>query len=96
MKKRKLVLLSSFAAIGIYSAITGKGVFNKHRFKEQHNAVARYVESRYPGATYSPIEATAKGYMTTIRRIGKNNIMLYAFKSKDGSYIFHESEILNS
>lgn len=96
MKKSKLVLLTSFAALGAYSVATGKGIFNKSRFKEQHSAISRYVNSRYPNATYAPIEATANGYMTTIRRLGANNIMLYAFKSKDGSYIFHESEILNS
>lgn len=45
--------MSTAAAAGIYSAITGKGLFNKPRFKEQHERVANYVETHYPNAVYS-------------------------------------------
>ena len=96
MKKRNILLLASAAAVGVYGAVSGRGIFNKPRFREQHSAVSRYVDSHYPGSTYSPIEATPKGYMTIIRRPGRSNIMLYAFKSPDGIYVFHESEIINS
>ena len=48
MKKRTLFLIGTAAAAGIYSAITGKGLFNKPRFKEQHERVANYVETHYP------------------------------------------------
>ena len=96
MKKKQLFLLASAAAIGVYGAVRGKGIFNGARFKEQHSAVSRYVDAHYPGATYSPIEATPKGYMTVIRRQGMKSIMLYAFKTPEGVYVFHESEIINS
>ena len=49
MKKRTLFLIGTAAAAGIYSAITGKGLFNKPRFKEQHERVANYVETHYDG-----------------------------------------------
>ena len=95
MKKKNLFLLTSIAAAGVYSIAAGKGIFNKPRFKEQHEVISRYVNSHYPDATYAPISATSNGYMTVIRRIGKNNIMLYAHKSADGVYVFTESEIKN-
>ena len=53
MKKRTLFLIGTAAAAGIYSAITGKGLFNKPRFKEQHERVANYVETHYPNAVYT-------------------------------------------
>ena len=95
MKRKNLMLLAGAAAFGAYSAIYGKGLFNKPRFKEQHDAISRYVDAHYPGARYTPIEATEKGYVTVIKRFGYNNILLYAYKSQDNIYIFHESEIRN-
>ena len=74
MKKRTLFLIGTAAAAGIYSAITGKGLFNKPRFKEQHERVANYVETHYPNAVYTPIEMTANGWVTVIRRIARPNI----------------------
>ena len=50
MKKKNAVMLASLAAAGIYGAVTGKGIFNKVRFKNQHDAIARYVNSHYPNA----------------------------------------------
>lgn len=93
MKKRNMFLLASAAAVGVYGALTGKGMFNKPRFKEQHDAISRYVDAHYPGATYAPISATQRGYMTVIKRFMKPDIMLYAYKSTDGVYVFNESEI---
>ena len=66
MKKKTLFLIGTAAAAGIYSAITGKGLFNKPRFKEQHERVANYVETHYPNAVYTPIEMTANGWVTAI------------------------------
>lgn len=91
MKKNKLVIAAALAAAGAYSVIRGKGIFNKPRFKSQHDAVARYVSTRYPNATYAPIEQTEKGWATVIRRISEPNIFLYVTKSDDGVYIFHET-----
>ena len=93
MKKKNMFLLASAAAVGVYGALTGKGMFNKPRFKEQHDAISRYVNGHYPGATYTPISATQRGYMTVIKRFMKPDIMLYAYKSTDGVYVFNESEI---
>lgn len=96
MKKRNMFLLASAAAAGVYSVVRGKGFFNKPRFREQHSAVSRYVESHYPGATYSPIESTQKGYVTVIRRMNSPKIILYAHKTSDGVYVFEESEVISS
>lgn len=91
MKKNKWFMVAAVAAAGAYGLVRGKGVFNKPRFKEQHDAVARYVQSHYPNATYSPIEQTGKGWATVIRRIGMPKILLYITKSENGIYIFTES-----
>ncbi len=84
MKKRTLFLIGTAAAAGIYSAITGKGLFNKPRFKEQHERVANYVETHYPNAVYTPIEMTANGWVTVIRRIARPNIILYITRDGNG------------
>ena len=90
MKKRTLFLIGTAAAAGIYSAITGKGLFNKPRFKEQHERVANYVETHYP------IEMTANGWVTVIRRIARPNIILYITRDGNGNYVFTESEVRNA
>ena len=92
MKKRTLFLIGTAAAAGIYSAITGKGLFNKPRFKEKHERVANYVETHYPNAVYTPIEMTANGWVTVIRRIARPNIILYITRDGNGNYVFSESE----
>lgn len=96
MKKKTLFLIGAAAAAGIYSAVTGKGPFNKRRFKEQHKRISRYVETHYPNAAYSPIEATAKGWITIIKQFSKPDIILYVSCDETGNYIFSESEIANS
>lgn len=93
MKKRNAAMLMSITALGVYSAVRGKGIFNKPRFREQHHVISRYVEAHYPGAVYSPIESAHKGYLTVIRRIGKPKIMLYAYKTSAGVYVFEESQV---
>ena len=91
-----LPLLGAAAVAGIYGYVNGKGLFNKPRFKEQHEAISRYVDSHYPGAVYSPIEATENGYMTIISRPKQQKILLYAEKTPDGVYVFNESPISNT
>lgn len=90
-KGTKLVLLGA-AALGAYNLYKGKGVFNKLRFKEQHDAVADYLENKYPDATYSEIALTDKGW-SCIVETGKNNFVLYMTKSPEEVYIFWEKEI---
>lgn len=96
MKKKTLFLIGSAAAAGIYSAIKGKGPFNRMRFKEQHDSIARYVETHYPNGLYMPIRATENGWVTVIKRIGQPKIILYVTRDNMGNYIFTESEVANS
>ncbi len=96
MKKKTLFLIGTAAAAGIYSAVKGKGPFNGIRFRKQHDSISRYVETHYPGAWYSPIEATDNGWVTVIRRIGYPKIILYVTRDSSGNYIFTESQVANS
>lgn len=93
MKKNKWFIVATVAAAGAYGIIRGKGVFNKPRFKEQHDAVSRYISSHYPNAAYSPIEATENGWATIIKRIGEPQIFLYVTKTKEGVYVFNETTV---
>lgn len=92
MNKKKLFTLTAVAATAtLYSAVTGKGIFNRMRFKNEHDAIARYVESNYPGAVYSPVQKTEMGYAVVIRRPNRSSkIMLYAMPCEDGHYVFKE------
>ena len=91
MKTKTLIMLAGAAALGAYSFIEGKGPFNKLKFKDQHDAVSRYVETHYPNALYSPIVETPNGWTTSVRRFGMEPVILYITKSEDGMYIFSEA-----
>lgn len=93
MKKKTLFLIGAAVAAGIYRAATGKGMFNKTRFKEQHERISNYVDSHYPGCAYTPIEKTPSGWVTVIRRIARPNIILYVTRDKNGNYVFSESKV---
>lgn len=88
--KKLLTLAVTAAAATAYSAITGKGIFNKYRFKNEHEAIAKYVESNYPGAVYSPVQKTEQGYAVIIRRPNMAKVMLYVMPTDGGDYVFHE------
>lgn len=92
MKTKNKILLGTIAAAGIYGVVTGKGVFNKWRFKEQHDAIARYVKGHYPNAAYSPIASAGEGWSTVIIRPGRPKVFLYVTRSENGMYIFHETK----
>lgn len=96
MKRKALFLIGAAATAGIYSAIKGKGPFNKWRFEKQHERISHYVETHYPSARYTPIEAAGNGWVTVIKRFGIPKIMLYITCDSDGNYIFTESEAVNS
>ncbi len=96
MKKKTLFLVGAAAAAGIYGAVTGKGPFNALRFKKQHERISSYVETHYPGALYTPIEATENGWVTVIRRLFQPKIILYVSCDSDGNFIFTETEVENS
>lgn len=89
--KRGAVVVSAFSAV-IYSLIAGKGLFNRPRFREQHEELSRYVDNNYPDCSYSPITMHGAGWASAIRRYGKIITFVYFSKSPDGSYIFTESK----
>ena len=93
MKKKTMLYLASAAAVGIYSAIEGKGPFNKLKFKDQHEAVLKYMQTHYPKSLYSPITETQNGWMTVIRRLSAPNIILYITRTPDGHFVFREEPL---
>lgn len=84
-------MLATAAAATIYSYVSGKGFFNKTRFKNQHEALSKYVDNNYPDCTYSPIAMHGKGWTSIIKRRGRTVVFVYFTKSPDGSYIFTEA-----
>lgn len=93
MKKKSALILTAAAVTGIYSVVNGKGIFNKIRFKEQRDAVERYVAGHYLRAVFTPITAAGNGWTTIILRHGMPKIFLYLTRSADNVYVFHESNI---
>lgn len=89
-----LALTAGAAVAGIYSAVRGKGPFNKKRFVRQHDAVIRYIEAHHPGAFYAPIEQTPQGWATVLRCPDGKRTLLYLTHSDSGVFIFHESDAL--
>ena len=90
MKKHKWTpILLAAAAAGIYHVAKGHGAFNPIRFSSQHSAVSRYVETHYPGASYSEITALPDGWSCVVHAPGRE-ILLFLTRSEDGVYIFHE------
>ncbi len=99
MNKHSSNLLTLMLAAGVYvcySAQKGKGVFNKPRFKKQHEAISRYIETAHNGAHYDPIYAAGSGWATTIHTLDNRRIALYIIKNDhpdEKGYIFTEREI---
>ena len=85
-------LFAATAATLVYSYVNGKGIFNKKRFKEQHEALAAYVDGNYPGCSYSPISFHGNGWSSAVKRMGRTVVFLYFSKSPDGIYVFTESK----
>lgn len=95
MKNKKILIpiMIGAAAAGIYSAVKGKGIFNKRRFAREHDAVSRYIDSHYKGATYSEIQSVSGGWDTIITTPENKQIYLYITKTDEGVYLFHEENI---
>ena len=93
MKKNVLIMMGAVAAAGIYSAVKGKGPFNKIRFKELHEKISNYVETHYPYSWYSPISATEKGWVTVITNRTGDRVLLYVSCDENGNYIYNENKI---
>lgn len=95
-KKKRYGLLTFAAGLaitGVYNYVKGNGVFNRARFKDQHDAVARYVDAHYPGAFYSPIHATEAGWLTIITTQDNKSISLTITKCDDNLFVFKEEAI---
>ena len=89
-KTGRKLMLAAAAVTAVYSVAAGKGPFNKFRFKNQHEELSKYVDSNYPGCSYSPINAHSKGWASVIRKSGRVVSYVYFTKSEDGTYIFTE------
>lgn len=97
-KKKKFgfaALAAGAAATGAYHYLKGNGIFNKTRFKSQHEAIARYLEAHYPGAVYSPIKTEDDGWITIITTPDNNRISLSITKCEDNIYIFKETPLVD-
>ena len=97
-KKKKginpfLTVAAGLAVAGIYNYVKGNGVFNKRRFKNQHDAVSRYVDAHYPDAFYSPIQSVDGGWITVITTREKKQISLSVTKCENNIYVFKETQI---
>lgn len=88
-----ITVMAGLAVTGIYNYVKGNGIFNKSRFKDQHDAVSRYVEAHYPGAFYSPIQATENGWLTIITTQDNKNISLTITKCDDNIFVFKEETV---
>lgn len=86
-------IFAAAAAAAAYSAFAGKGFFNKPRFRDQHEALGKYVESNYPDCTYSPITMHGRGWSSCVRRQGRVVSNIYFSRGSDGVYIFTESKV---
>ena len=87
-----LTIAAGFAVAGIYNYVKGNGIFNKRRFKNQHDAISRYVDAHYPDSFYSPIQATSDGWITVISTPDGQQISLSITKCEN-IYIFKETPI---
>ena len=90
--KRKKLLLAVGGVALAYCYASGKGVFNKLRYKNEIDAVKRYVETHYSGASIGKIEAHENGkYVCPINYNGRK-ILLILTKTEDGMYVFEAIE----
>ena len=90
-KNGKLPVLLGIAVWEAYRFYKGKGIFNKIRYKEQHDAVINYMETHYPNAFYSDIIEAENGWSCIITD-GARRIVLYMTKTEDGTFVFWEKE----
>ncbi len=89
---KKLTVLLGIAALEAYRYYKGKGIFNKIRFKEQHEAVSNYLETHYPNAFYSDITATDEGWSCVVNDGGERTV-LYMTKTPENVFVFWENKI---
>lgn len=93
-KSHKLTaVLVGAAAAGIYAAVRGKGIFNRPRFKKQHDAIERYIEAKHKNAQYSPVEQISNGWCTVVTEFDGTQFMLYMTCDENGVFVFHEEKL---
>ncbi len=93
--KKKLPIIAALSGIAVaagYRIIKGHGVYNRIKFKDEHNAISHYLETNHPNATYSAITNTGDGYYTIVTN-GSEKFMLTVTKTEDGMYIYHEDNL---
>lgn len=95
-KKKKfnplLTAVAGLAVAGVYNYVKGNGIFNKSRFKNEHDALARYVDAHYKNAFYSPIAQTDNGWVSVITTLEGKQISVTISKF-DNTYVFKETEL---
>lgn len=94
--QKKLVPLAALcagAAAGAYAYIKGAGAFNRVRFRAQHDAVGRYLESRHAGARYAPIEMCDGGWHTLVTDDNGSEYELFMTACGDGTFVFSEYKL---
>ena len=90
--KRGAVITSALSAV-IYGAVAGKGIFNKPRFREQHEVLGSYVDTNYPGCVYLPISVHGSGWASAVRSGSRIVTYVYFSKAPTGDYVFTESKV---
>ena len=88
-KRSGLPVLLGIAAWEAYRYYKGKGIFNKIRYKQQHEAVSNYLETHYPNAFYSDIAETDDGWSCIVNDNGRR-IFLHLTRTDDGVFVFWE------
>ena len=83
-------IISAVLGALTYSVVAGKGLFNRPRFRDQHEALTKYMDNNYPGCIYTPITMHGNGWSSAVIRNGQKICLLYFTKGKDGIYIFKE------
>jgi len=91
-KNNNMPILLGVALWEGYRFYKGKGIFNKFRYKKQHEAVSNYLETHYPNAFYSDIVETDDGWSCILNDSGKK-VMLYMTKTDNNTFIFWEKQI---
>lgn len=90
-RNSKLPVLLGIAVWEAYRFYKGRGIFNKIRFKSQHEALGNYLETHYPNAFYSDIAETSDGWSCIVNVNGRR-IVVYMTKTEDGMFLFSEKD----
>jgi len=90
-KNRRLPVLLGVAVWEAYRFYKGKGIFNKLRYKQQHEALSNYLETHYPNAFYSDIIEAEDGWSCIVTDSGRRTVV-YMTKTDDGTFVFWEKE----